>query len=124
MNPLINSLLAGVFYFVAGTSGLVRHFLMEPGMTHYPPAPKWLLHIFFIFSSVLIYAGLRFLWAWGTGEGVNTPPGATAMAVLLSFTTMIYKLSMLYNVMRQRYPSDVWARLNRITRLLQCSPRS
>ena len=124
MNPLINSLLAGLFYFAAGSFGLVRHFLLEPGMANYPKAPKWLLNVFFAFSSVLIYAGLRFLWAWGTGEGATVPPGVTGMGVMLAGATFVYKASMLYNVLRQRYPVAVWARLNRITELVQCSPKS
>jgi hypothetical protein len=124
MTPLINSLFVGLFYLFAGLCGLVRHFLLEPGMANYPKAPKWLLNVFFAFSSVLIYAGLRFLWVWATGEGVRVPPGATGMGVLLAFATFVYKASMLYNVLRQRYPVAVWARLNRISDLVRCSPKN
>jgi hypothetical protein len=124
MTPLINTFSAGLFYLLAGCCGLVRHFLLEPGMGNYPRAPKWLLHVFFMFSSVLIFAGLRFLWAWGSGEGATVPPGVTGMGVLLAFATFGYKASMLYNVARQRYPAETWARLNRITELVQCSPKN
>ncbi len=123
MTPLFNSLAVGLFYFAAGLCGLVRHFLLEPGMPNYPKAPQWLLNVFFAFSSVLIYAGLRYLWMFGTGEGATVPPGATGMGVLLAFATFVYKGSMLYNVLRQRYPVAVWARLNRISDLVRCSPK-
>lgn len=123
MIPLVNSLFAGSFYLLAGICGLVRHFLLEPGMANYPRAPKWLLNVFFMFSCVLMYAGLRFLWVWATGEGVTVPPGVTGMGVMLAAATFIYKGSMLFNVARQRYPADVWVRLDRITKLVQCSPK-
>ena len=55
------SLFAGLFNFAAGTCGLSRHFQLEPGMANHPKAPKWLPNVFFTFSSVLIYAGLRFM---------------------------------------------------------------
>jgi hypothetical protein len=79
--------------------------------------------VFFGFASVLIFVGLRFLWVWGTGEGATVPPGATGLGVLLATSTFVYKGSMLYNVLRQRYPADVWIRLNRITEMVRCSPR-
>lgn len=123
MTPLINSLLAGLFYLGAGVSGLVRHFLLEPAMANYPKAPQWLLNVNFAFSSVLIYAGLRFLWSWGTGEGSAVPPGVTGMGVLLASATFVYKASMLTNVLRQRYPVAVWSRINHVNELVRCSPR-
>jgi len=123
MNPLTNTFWAGAFYLLAGLCGLIRHFLLEPQMPNYPRAPKWLLHVFFAFAAVLVYAGLRFLWAWGTGQGTSVPPGTTGMGVLLSFAVFAYKASMLYNVALQRYPTETWARLNRITDLARCPPR-
>ncbi len=124
MTPIVNSLFAGLFYLSAGIFGLVRHFLLEPGMANYPKAPKWLLNVFFAFASVLIFAGLRFLWAWGTGDGATVPPGVTGIGVLLAFATFVYKGSMLYNVLRQRYPAAVWARLEKINELVRCSPKN
>jgi hypothetical protein len=116
------SLWAGMFYLLAGLCGLVRHFLLEPTIPNYPRAPSWLLNVVFGFAALLIYAGLRYLWVWGTGEGSTTPPGATGMGVLLGAGLFIYKGAMLYNVARQRYPVETWRRLNRITDLARCRP--
>lgn len=123
MNPLTNTLLAGVFYLLAGICGLVRHFILEPRMENYPRAPGWLLNVVFAFAAVLIFAGLRFLWAWGSGAAASIPPGATGMGVVLSASLLMYKASMLGNVLFQRYPAEVWMRLERISELVRCSPR-
>jgi len=124
MNPLTNSFYAGLFYTLAGCFGLIRHFLLEPRMPNYPRAPQWLLHVFFGFAAILIFAGLRFLCAWATGEGRSVPPGATGMGVLLAAALFVYKGSMLGNVLHQRYPAQVWTRLNRINTMVRCSRKA
>ncbi|MEG3089489.1 hypothetical protein [Sphingomonas sp. PB4P5] len=123
MNPLTNSFWAGSLYLLAGLCGLVRHFLLEPNVPNYPQAPRWLLNVYFMFAAVLIFAGLRFLTVWLSGEAATIPPGATGMGVLLALATFTYKGSMLFNVARQRYPVETWARLNRISELARCSRR-
>lgn len=123
MNPLTATFFAGLFYLLAGVFGLFRHLVLEPSIPNYPKAPPWLLHIVFAFAAVLIYAGARFLWVWGTGEGATSPPGATGFSVVLAFGTMAYKAAMLGNVLHQRYPADVWRRLNRINSLVRCSTK-
>lgn len=110
---MTDSLLAGVPLVVAGICGYIRHFLLEPRAEHYPKAPGWLLVVFFIFSSVLVFLGLRFIVAW-VGENPSIPPNAQPAFVLLGWTVLLYKGSMLLNVLRQRYPIAVWRRLNRI----------
>ena len=45
------------------------------------------------------------------------------MGVMLAGATFVYKASMLYNVLRQRYPVTVWARLNRISDVVRCPPK-
>lgn len=110
---MTDSLLAGIPLAVAGICGLVRHFLLEPRMEHYPKAPGWLLFIYFIFSVVLIYLGLRFLVAW-FGEDRGIPPNAQPGFVMLGWTVLLYKGAMLINVLRQRYPVEFWRRINRI----------
>jgi hypothetical protein len=116
---LDNSLIAGVFLTLAGLSGLARHFLLEPQTASYPKAPVWLNAVVFMFASVLIFLGLRFLAAFATGaEGI--PPNAGPTMALLSVFLAAYKISMLVNVLRQRLPSGTWARLNRITDSARC----
>lgn len=118
----INTFLAALFYTLAGTSGLVRHFLLEPQMVNYPRAPKPLLLVFFLFSTVLLFFGMRAFCAWWMGEQ-EVPPAAAPTTVLLAFSIFVYKISMLINILHQRYPAEVWRRLNRINTLVKCSPR-
>lgn len=123
MNPLTASFFAGLFYLLAGLFSLSRHIILEPSIPNYPKAPAWLLNIVFAFGAILVYAGLRFLWVWGTGEGAVSPPGATGFSVMMAFAVMAYKIAMIVNVLRQRYPADVWARLNRINALARCAKK-
>jgi drug/metabolite transporter (DMT)-like permease len=116
-----NSLLAGAALVLAGLCGLIRHFLLEPKVANYPQAPRWLLTVFFFFAAVLIFLGMRFLLAWHLEE--PSPPGATAAGALLGIALLIYKGSLLINVLHQRLPASVWRRLNRITTMARCAPR-
>lgn len=97
MSELLNTFAAGFFYTLAGICGLIRHFLLEPKLPALPKTPRWLLHVFFAFSAVLIYIGLRYLTAWYTGAATVTPPAATGLGVLLSATLLTYKGSLLYD---------------------------
>lgn len=101
MNELLNTFAAGFFYSFAGTCGLVRHFLLEPKIANAPKTPQWLLRVFFAFSVVMLYIGLRFLTAWYTGAAMTVGPTATGIGVLAAFTTATYKGSLLY---------DTWTR--------------
>lgn len=97
MSALLNTFAAGFFFTLAGVFGLIRHFLLEPAMEDHPKAPKWLLRVFFGFSTVTTYVGLRYLTAWYTGAAVVAPPAATGLGVLLAFTLFVYKGSLLYD---------------------------
>ena len=46
------------------------------------------------------------------------------MGVMLAGSTFVYKASLLYKVLRQRYPAAVRARLACIAEVVQCSPKS
>lgn len=116
----LNTLAAGVMLTLAGTSGLIRHGLLEPSMPNYPKGPPWLLGVFFVFASFLIFIGLRYVTTFFIGVD-QTPPGAAAVMVSMSFMLLIYKVSLLVNVLMQRYPSEVWDRINRITTIVKTS---
>jgi hypothetical protein len=77
--------------------------------------------VFFLFAAVMIFLGSRFLLAWHLEE--PSPPRATAVGAALALTLLIYKVSLLVNVLHQRLPADVWQRLNCITDLARCTPR-
>jgi len=120
---MINDTIAsGVMLFISAMFGYTRHFLFEPKMTHYPPAPKWLLIVYFGFATVLFYLSMSFLHAAAFGPW-TTPPQAGSRFTMISLALLIYKGSMLYNVLRQRYPAEVWQRINRITSVVVCSKK-
>jgi hypothetical protein len=120
----LNTLIAGIFLTLAGFSGLVRHFFLEPTTPGYPQAPPFLLGVFFLFSSVLVVLGLRYLSVLGVYGFVTEqtiPPGASPVMALLSANILMYKLSLLYNVLRQHYPAEVWLRMDRISNTVKKS---
>ena len=121
MGYVANAFFAGLFLFIAGVFGLMRHFLLEPGIQNYPKAPSWLLKVYFLFATVLIYMGLTYFTVWFMGGPNTIPPGASPKMVLLSFAILFYKGSMFVNVLRQRYPPEVWARINRLQDIVKCS---
>lgn len=102
MDVLMTTFVAGFFYLFAGVCGLVRHFLLEPKIADGPKTPKWLLRVFFAFSTVMIYVGLRFLTAWYTGAALTVGPAATGIGVLVAVTTATYKGSLLYDTFTRK----------------------
>ena len=102
MNLLINTFFAGFFYTLAGVFGLIRHFLLEPRIPDMPKTPRWLLQVFFGFSVVMLYAGMRYLTAWGSGIATTVPPAATGFGVLLAFSVFTYKGSLLYDTITRK----------------------
>lgn len=102
-----NTFIAGLLFFLSGVSGLVRHFLMHPTVPENTPRPpKWLLGVVFGFSTIMIYAGLRYLTIWMTGQATDVPPGASGMGVLIAGTIFAYKISMLIDTIKRK---PVWA---------------
>lgn len=125
MTPhLTTTLFAGLFLTLSGMSGLTRHFLLEPKMTNYPKAPTWLLYVFFFFSAFLFFLGVRYLWTWAVEDTTTIPPGASTTMMMLSCAILIYKGSLLANVLRQRLPAGVWERLNKINARICCRGRA
>lgn len=118
-----NTALAGFTLFLAGVCGFIRHFLLEPKMAEYPKAPGWLLAVFFVFAGVLCGLGMRFIAGWWMGV-TAAPPGADPALASLGAVLFIYKGSMLVNVMMQRYPAQVWKRLNQMYDVVRCSKRT
>jgi hypothetical protein len=120
MSILANTVAAGSLLTGAGSLGLLRHFLLEPATKQYPKAPGWLRLVVFLFSTFLIFLGLRYL-STALGGVDTTPPGAAMAMLSLSFVLFLYKLSLAVNVLSQRYPTQVWERLNAINTMVKCS---
>lgn len=119
MNLPLNTFWSGIFLTLAGASVLVRHLLLEPGLVNFPKAPKWLLNVYFLFATVMIYLGIRYLWAWKMGDTTTIPPAASPAMVLQSAALSIYNGAMLVNVVNQRMPKRAWRRINNITERAQ-----
>lgn len=103
---------AGALLVAAGLIGLARQSLLEPESPRYPKAPSWLRYCMFWFSAALLFIGLRY----ATGQ-----EQATSSVHFLAVGLLLYNSAMLGNLFRQRYPEDVWERLNRINDRLCCN---
>jgi len=96
----INGLLAGILFSISGLSGLSRHFLLEPSL---PPKvrigyPKWLLHVAFASSVIMLYAGMRYLV-----DALSSHTAAyTGVSVLIAWATCSYQSALLYDTWNRR----------------------
>lgn len=103
--------------FAAGCMALASLFLMlrvlllDPDSPNFPKAPAWLRNCMLLFAAVCLYTGINM---------VLTPMPTRTSSALFAFCLMLYKLFMLANVVRQRYPEHVWQRLERINDRLHC----
>lgn len=102
MTLMLNTFFAGLFYTMAGCFGLTRHFLLEPRIPDNPKTPVWLLRVFFAFSAVMLYVGMRYLTAWYTGIAVVAPPAATGVGVLIALAILSYKSALLYDTVTRK----------------------
>lgn len=114
------SLVAGLAFLLAGGFTLIRIFLLEPGSRQYPKAPGWLRVQMMLFSSVLLLFGLQYLWVFFSDQPNTMPPQASSHLQFLAIMLAIYKGAMLLNIVRQRFPEEIWKRLNRISESLPC----
>lgn len=116
-----NLLYTGLLLTAAGFFSLVRHFLLQPGIPNYPKAPRWLLRVSFLFATILMFVGTHYIAVYFNGEGNTSPPGAPSTLVLLSLGLFVNKGSMLINVLSERLPSGIWARINRTNDIIKNS---
>lgn len=115
------ALVTGSFLILAGIFTLIRHFLLEPAQLNYPKAPVFVRHGIFAFAMVCLFLGLQFIATFfDDAAPTSVPPQPGPAIQLLSTALMIYKGILLGNIVRQRYPADVWKRLNRVNEYLQC----
>lgn len=110
-----DNIFTGGFFVLAGLSALVRQSLLEPDSPQYPKAPAWLRMCMFGFSAVLMFTGLHY---------ISSPHDTAGPTRLLAIALVLYNVAMLGNVVRQRYPEDVWDRLNRVNERISCSNNS
>lgn len=114
------ALITGAMFIVAGILCLARHFLLEPTSAQFPKAPAFVRHGIFGFATILLFIGLQFIWVFFNDARTSTPPQPTPSMQLLATALVVYKSILFANIFRQRYPEQVWKKLNRINEFLQC----
>jgi hypothetical protein len=117
------ALFTGLMLILAGCLTMARHTLLEPASTHYPKAPMFVRNFMFLFAAVLLFLGLRYVWVFYSGQPNTTPPQPDPSMQLLAIALVVYKTAMLCNIIRQRYPEQIWNRLNRINESLRCKDK-
>ncbi len=114
------ALYVGIMLCLAGIFTLIRHYLLEPEAVHYPRAPLYVRNVMFAFATLLMFTGLQFLWIYSTDSPNTAPPQPLPQFQLLVTGLVIYKATLLVNIVRQRYTEEVWIRLERINEFLRC----
>lgn len=118
------ALYTGILLILTGVLTLVRHFLLEPSSVTFPRAPLFVRHAMFVFGCAVAFLGLQFLTVFMDTNAPNSVPPQPGPAIqFLSTILAIHETVMLVNVARQRYPAEVWARLNRMNEALPCKNR-
>lgn len=111
MSYSVTIILTGGCFVVGGLLALMRQSLLEPASGHYPKAPSWLRNCMFAFASLQVFIGLQTL---------SAQRDVAHSMVLMAIGLVLYNGAMLFNLLRQRYPEDVWNRLNLINDRLFC----
>lgn len=117
-----NDLITGILLVLAGLLALLRQSLLEPDSPNYPKAPTWLRHCMFAFAVILTYTGLQSIWV-ALSARMGASDVSTGHVQLLAVSLCLYNGAMVGNLLRQRYPQDVWERLNRINERLFCNDK-
>jgi hypothetical protein len=118
------ALITGILLCFSGILCLVRHFLLEPNTKHYPKAPVLVRHAMFGFAGICLFLGLQYIWVFFMDNRTSVPPQPGPAIQLLSIALVIYKTALLGNILSQRYPAQIWERLNRINEALRCKNKT
>jgi hypothetical protein len=112
---LITAVLLGLAGFATG----LRQIILSPRNQTFPKAPEFVRSVMFIVAVSLAGGAMLFF-------GHISRPGfyageAAGPVSLFALGLLIYNAALLYNILRQRYSPEVWARLNRITETVKNS---
>jgi hypothetical protein len=104
-------LITALLLALAGFSIGVRQIVLSPRNSTYPPAPPLVRAAMFAFAVVLGGSAMLF---YGEQEVAGSFAGhAAALVAWIIAGVAAYNAVMLVNILRQRYPAEVWRRLNR-----------
>lgn len=97
-----------IFFLAGGVLLAARQIVLSPRSATFPCAPNSVRVAMFLASIALVGIALLF---YGHGEPYA---GRAAVAIaILAGVLAFYNGVMLFNVIAQRYPAPVWARLRR-----------
>jgi uncharacterized membrane protein HdeD (DUF308 family) len=117
------ALFVGVMLLLTGIVSVVRAFLLDPHSSRYPKAPSFVRHTIFGFGTIMAWLGLHYLTVFLSDSLPTSPPQPGAEMQFMSLILAVYKSILLANIVRQRYPEEVWTKLNRLNDALPCKDR-
>lgn len=117
------ALFVGVALLITGITSIVRTFLLDPGSERYPKAPAFVRTTIFGFGTMMCFIGLHYLTVFVSDSASTSPPQPGAEMQFMATVLAVYKTILLVNIIRQRYPAEVWAKLNRLNDALPCKDR-
>jgi hypothetical protein len=115
----VPTLLAAFALILAAGFTVARSFLLEPLLGNYPKAPTWLRNTLIGTAAAMMFVGLRFLMAYMAGS-TQTELNPSPYMLLLACAICIYQGAMLFNIVRQRLPEELWIKLHRVNDRLLC----
>jgi len=111
MNLVNLDLITALLLAVAGFSIGFRQIVLSPRNSTYPPAPRLVRLAMFVFAAFCGGAAVMF------HGGIDLPGDyagrASGVVAIFVFGVATYNGVMLFNILLQRYPAEVWRRLNR-----------
>lgn len=116
-------IIAGVAALVAAVAMGGRHILLSPSSSAWPRAPRWLRKVLFAGALVMVYGGLNLLFA-GLDQ-VHLPPADRMQLVAwLMSSVAVVECSFAWNLLRQRLPARLTARLERLAAIVRGKPKT
>jgi hypothetical protein len=118
------------FEIVAGAGALVaavamagRHILLSPSSSAWPKAPAWLRKVLFAGALVMVYGGLNLIFA-GLGQVLLPPTDRIQLIAVLMSTIAVVESAFAANLLRQRLPARITARLERLADIVRVRPKA
>jgi hypothetical protein len=104
-------LITAVLLALGGFSIGMRQIVLSPRNATYPPAPSFVRFAMFVFAAMLAGSAVLF---FGEQEVAGAYAGKAGwLVVVLAAAAAAYNATMLVNILGQRYPAEVWRRMNR-----------
>jgi len=114
---------AGFAAMVASFAMAARHILLSPSSSAWPRAPRWLCRVLFGGSVVMLYGGMNLVFA-GVDQVRLPPTDRLQLIALLLATVAVVESAFVWNLLVQRLPARLTARLERLAAIVRGKPAS